>query len=54
MGLGSIVGAFCGAMLLGVISNNILIPLLCMILFISSYKMYTHKEVQKEHKRKIT
>jgi uncharacterized membrane protein YfcA len=47
MGLGSIVGAFCGAMLLGVVSNDILIPLLCMILLLSSHKMYKHKEVQR-------
>ncbi len=42
MGAGSIVGAYIGASLLGVISNAVLIPLLCMILFISSYKMYKH------------
>lgn len=47
MGLGSIVGAYLGALLLGIISNNILIPLLCTILLISSYKMYKHKEVHK-------
>lgn len=44
MGLGSIVGALIGALLLGVISNGILIPILCLILFISAYKMYKHKD----------
>ena len=43
MGLGSIVGAFLGALLLGIVSNTILIPILCTILLISSYKMYTHR-----------
>jgi uncharacterized membrane protein YfcA len=42
MGFGSIVGAYVGALLLGVISNTILIPLLCLILLVSSYKMYKH------------
>jgi len=44
MGIGSIVGAFVGALLLGIVSNNVLIPILCTILLISSYKMYNHKE----------
>ncbi|WP_373073032.1 sulfite exporter TauE/SafE family protein [Sulfurimonas sp.] len=44
MGIGSIAGAYIGALLLGVVSNEILIPLLCSILLVSSYKMYGHKE----------
>lgn len=44
MGIGSIVGAYIGALFLGVVSIDILIPLLCMILLISSYKMYKHQE----------
>lgn len=43
MALGSILGAFLGGLLLGVVSGSILIPLLVIILLISSYKIWTHK-----------
>lgn len=43
MALGSILGAFIGGLLLGVVSESILIPLLVIILLISSYKIWTHK-----------
>lgn len=43
MAFGSILGAFIGGLLLGVVSENILIPLLTVILLISSYKIWTHK-----------
>ncbi|MFT7823735.1 MAG: sulfite exporter TauE/SafE family protein [Sulfurimonas sp.] len=43
MGIGSIVGAFIGSRLLGVISSEILIPFLCVILLIAAYKTYNHK-----------
>jgi uncharacterized membrane protein YfcA len=46
MGFGSILGAYIGASLLGIVSNTILIPLLSIILIISSYKMYKHKEAK--------
>lgn len=43
MALGSILGAFIGGLMVGLISDNILIPLLCLILIISSYKIWRHK-----------
>lgn len=43
MAFGSILGAFLGGLLLGVVSEKILIPLLVIILLISSYKIWTHK-----------
>lgn len=43
MAFGSILGAFLGDLLLGVVSEKILIPLLVVILLISSYKIWTHK-----------
>lgn len=43
--IGSIFGAYVGSLLLGTISTNILIPMLCLILLLSSYKIYIHKEI---------
>ncbi|MCD4667272.1 MAG: sulfite exporter TauE/SafE family protein [Sulfurimonas sp.] len=43
MGIGSVVGAFIGSRLLGVISSEVLIPFLCFILLIAAYKIYNHK-----------
>lgn len=39
---GSVIGTL-GGLLLGVVSESILIPLLVIILLISSYKIWTHK-----------
>ena len=43
MVLGSILGAFIGGLMVGIISDNILIPLLSIILLLSSYKIWLHK-----------
>ncbi len=43
MAFGSILGAFLGGLFLGVVSESVLIPLLVVILLISSYKIWTHK-----------
>lgn len=43
MGIGSIFGAFIGSLLLGYVSSDILIPFLCVILLLASYKTYNHK-----------
>ena len=43
MGIGSIVGAFIGSRLLGIVSSEVLIPFLCFILLIAAYKTYGHK-----------
>ena len=42
--LGSNIGAYIGSLFLGIISPNVLIPILCLILLLSSYKMLKHKE----------
>lgn len=43
MALGSFVGSFLGAMLLGIVSATYLLPLLAVILLISSVKVWRHK-----------
>lgn len=43
MALGSILEVFIGGLMVGLISENILIPMLCLILLISSYKIWLHK-----------
>ncbi len=43
MGIGSIIWAFVGSRLLGVVSSEVLIPFLCFILLIAAYKTYNHK-----------
>lgn len=43
MVLGSILGAFIGGLMVGIISDNILIPLLSIILLLSSYKLWRYK-----------
>jgi len=43
MGIGSIAGAFIGSRLLGLVSSEVLIPFLCFILLLASYKTYNHK-----------
>lgn len=43
MALDSILGVFIGGLMVGLISENILIPMLCLILLISSYKIWLHK-----------
>jgi uncharacterized membrane protein YfcA len=42
MALGSVVGAFLGAQLLGIIPSPILLPLLAIILLISAVKVWRH------------
>ncbi len=42
LAIGSIVGAFLGGMLLGLVSSNVLIPLLAAILLISAVKVWRH------------
>lgn len=43
MAMGSILGAFIGGLMVGIISDNILIPLLSIILLLSSYKIWRNK-----------
>jgi uncharacterized protein len=40
---GSLIGTWIGAHLLGIVSNNFLLPLLAMILILSSIKIWRHK-----------
>jgi uncharacterized membrane protein YfcA len=42
MAVGSIVGAFIGGQLLGVVTSSILLPLLAAILLISAVKIWCH------------
>ena len=42
MAAGSLVGAFIGGKLLGIVPDTVLLPVLACILIISSYKMWTH------------
>lgn len=44
MGVGSVVGAFIGSRLLGLVSSEVLVLFLCVILLIASYKTYRHKQ----------
>lgn len=44
MALGSIAGAFVGGHLLGLIPDHVLLPILALILVISSVKVWRHKE----------
>ncbi len=43
MAVGSVVGSFIGAKLLGLVPGSILLPLLAMILLISSVKLWLHR-----------
>jgi uncharacterized membrane protein YfcA len=43
MAVGSIVGSFVGAMLLGIVGATFLLPLLAAILVVSSFKVWRHK-----------
>lgn len=43
MAIGSIIGAFIGGYLLGIVSSATLLPLLASILVVSSFKIWTHK-----------
>ena len=43
MAVGSVVGSFIGAQLLGIISGAILLPILAMVLLISSVKLWLHR-----------
>ena len=43
MAVGSVAGAFIGAQLLGVISGAILLPILAVVLLISSVKLWLHR-----------
>ncbi|SFY33508.1 sulfite exporter TauE/SafE family protein [Azotobacter vinelandii] len=43
MAAGSLVGTWIGGNLLGIIPNTVLLPMLAMILVISSFKVWTHK-----------
>lgn len=43
MSLGSIAGALLGGLLVGIVADDILIPLLCLMLVLSSYKVWRHE-----------
>jgi uncharacterized membrane protein YfcA len=43
MAAGSIVGAFIGGHLLGLVSNRVLLPLLVALLLISAVKVWRHE-----------
>lgn len=43
MAIGSIVGTFIGAQLLGVVPSSVLLPLLAVILLLSAVKVWRHK-----------
>ncbi|MBY3313856.1 sulfite exporter TauE/SafE family protein [Rhizobium laguerreae] len=43
MAIGSIVGSFVGAQLLGIVPNGVLLPLLAVILLISAVKVWHHR-----------
>ena len=43
MAAGSILGSFIGAQLVGIVPSNVLLPVLAVILIISSVKVWTHK-----------
>lgn len=43
MALGSIIGAFIGGLLLGVVPSKILVPLLAVILLLSAVKVWRHQ-----------
>ncbi len=43
MGVGSLVGAFIGGRLLGLISTDVLLPLLAVILMVSAVKVWQHR-----------
>ena len=45
MAIGSIVGSFVGAQLLGMVSSSILLPLLAAILLISAVKLWKHRRI---------
>ena len=42
MAVGSIIGSFVGAHLLGIVPNSVLLPILAAILLISSIKVWLH------------
>lgn len=42
MAVGSILGAFIGAQLLGLVSNEVLLPALAVILLVSAIKIWRH------------
>jgi uncharacterized membrane protein YfcA len=43
MAVGSVVGSFVGAMLLGIVPGTVLLPVLAIILFISGVKVWRHR-----------
>ncbi len=43
MAIGSVVGSFVGAQLLGVIPGRILLPALALVLLLSSVKLWLHR-----------
>ena len=43
MAVGSVVGSFIGAQLLGIVPGSILLPVLAVILLISSVKLWLHR-----------
>jgi uncharacterized membrane protein YfcA len=43
MAVGSMVGSFIGARLLGIVSSSVLLPILAVILLISSVKLWLHR-----------
>lgn len=42
MAVGSLIGAWCGALLLGVVPGSVLLPLLALILLLSAWKVWRH------------
>ena len=45
MAVGSVVGSFIGAKLLGIVPGSILLPVLALILLISSVKLWLHRKI---------
>jgi len=43
MAIGSIVGSFIGAQLLGIVPGAVLLPILALVLLISSVKLWLHR-----------
>jgi len=47
MGAGSLIGTFCGVLLLGVVPGEVLLPMLAVILAVSAIKVWTHAREQR-------
>jgi uncharacterized protein len=42
MAAGSVIGTFCGGLLLGIVPREVLLPLLAAILVLSAFKVWRH------------